>query len=192
MALLSDSAIIEEMKEGNIIIRPFFRDCLGSNSYDVHLGKILMTYSDEVIDAKRENATQEIKIPPEGFVLEPNKFYLASTKEYTETYGLVPFLEGKSSMGRLGISIHETAGKGDAGFRGYWTLEMRASHRVRIYEGMPIGQIIYQEVQGDILNPYYSKETAKYSDQGSIPVASRMWKNYGVDPLWRDHPLRGE
>ncbi len=185
MTILSDSEILKQMKLGNIVINPFYRECLGSNSYDVHLGKFLTFYLDEILDAKKDNPTKTILIPEEGFVLEPDHFYLASTMEYTETHGFVPFLDGKSSTGRLGTSIHETAGKGDEGFKGYWTLEMRVGHKVRIYSGMPIGQIIYQKIVGEVLNHYDKKSNSKYSNQGEKPVASMMWKNFGKDPIWR-------
>ena len=185
MAILSDSEILEEMKKGNIIIKPFDKRCLGTNSYDVHLSKFLKVYVDKIIDAKKENPTKIIKIPEEGFILDPQHFYLGSTMEYTETYGLVPFLEGKSSTGRLAISIHETAGKGDAGFKGYWTLEMKVGHAVKIYPRMPIGQIIYHDTTGKILNPYNKRTNAKYLNQNPIPMESQMWKNFGKDPFWK-------
>ena len=73
-----------------------------------------------------------------------------STLEYTETRRFVPFLEGKSSVGRLGIDIHATAGKGDVGFCNHWTLEISVSQPVRVYAGMPIGQLIYFLVEGEV------------------------------------------
>jgi dCTP deaminase len=185
MGILSDSRILRELRKGNIIIKPFKRICLGSNSYDIHLGKFIRIYKEKIIDSKKDNSTEIVEIPKEGFILEPDKFYLASTLEYTETKNFVPFLEGKSSTGRLGISIHETAGKGDAGFKGYWTLEIKAGKKVKIYPGMPIGQIMYHKIEGKILNPYNKKRNAKYSNQGSMPVSSMMWKNFGKDPFWK-------
>lgn len=183
--ILSDTRILEEREKGRIVITPFHIDCLGSNSYDVHLSENLATYTGEVIDAKKDNPIVRNQISDEGFVLEPGKLYLGSTFEYTETHGLVPFLEGKSSAGRLGISIHETAGKGDAGFKGNWTLEMTVSQRVRIYRNMPIGQIFYHTLEGDVGTTYDQKKGAKYSNQGRLPVESRMHLNFGKDPLWK-------
>ena len=89
----------------------------------------------------------------------------------------VPFLEGKSSTGRLGIDIHATAGKGDVGFCGNWTLEISVKQPVRIYKGMPIGQLIYFPVLGEILVKYNQKKDAKYNGQINKPVESMMWKN---------------
>ncbi|MNL38424.1 Deoxycytidine triphosphate deaminase [compost metagenome] len=89
----------------------------------------------------------------------------------------MPFLEGKSSVGRLGIDIHATAGKGDVGFCNYWTLEISVKQPVRVYTGMPVGQLIYFEIKGDVLTPYNVKGSAKYNDKQPIPVESMMWKN---------------
>ncbi len=175
--ILSDKRILEEMEKGTIKIEPYDRESLGSNSYDVHLGNILAKYTDEVLDAKKHNKIYYFEIPDEGFVLQPHVFYLGVTKEYTETHAHVPFLEGKSSTGRLGIDIHATAGKGDVGFCGNWTLEISVKQPVRIYKGMPIGQLIYFPVEGDIEIKYNQKKNAKYSGQPDRPIESMMWKN---------------
>ena len=175
--ILSDKRILEEMEKGTIKIVPYDRDCLGSNSYDVHLGKNLATYVDLELDAKKHNHIKHFEIPVEGIVLMPNIFYLGVTEEYTETHAHVPFLEGKSSTGRLGIDIHATAGKGDVGFCGNWTLEISVKQPVRVYKGMPIGQLIYFPVEGEIEVKYNAKKNAKYSGQPDKPVESMMWKN---------------
>lgn len=175
--ILTDQEILKCMEKGSIKVEPFRRECLGSNSYDVHLGKTLATYTDRILDARKHNQIQTFEIPPEGYVLEPNVLYLGVTQEYTETKEHVPFLEGKSSVGRLGIDIHATAGKGDIGFCNYWTLEISVKQAVRVYEGMPIGQLIYFAVQGEILTPYNLKASAKYNQKANVPVESMMWKN---------------
>jgi len=141
--ILSDSRILEEIEKGTIIITPYDRKALGSNSYDVHLGANLAVYEQPELDAKKHNTIRHFNIPEEGFVLMPDTLYLGVTMEYTETHAHVPFLEGKSSTGRLGIDIHATAGKGDVGFCGNWTLEISVKMPVRVYAGMPIGQLIY-------------------------------------------------
>ena len=110
-------------------------------------------------------------------MLEPSGFYLGVTLEYTETHAHVPFLEGKSSTGRLGIDIHATAGKGDVGVCGNWTLEISVKQPVKIYKGMPIGQLIYFPVDGEIEVSYNQKTNAKYSGQPDKPIESMMWKN---------------
>lgn len=176
--ILSDAQILTEMKAGRIVIEPFNPDCLGSNSYDVHLGKALAVYEDTVLDSKKHNSVRHFEIPAEGFVLQPDQLYLGVTQEYTETHAHVPFLEGKSSVGRLGIDIHATAGKGDVGFSNHWTLEISVKMPVRVYAGMPVGQLIYFEVQGDVLTRYDSKKSAKYNGKSALPVESMMWRNF--------------
>jgi len=175
--ILSDSKIKESISSGDIVITPYDEKNLGSNSYDVHLGKHFAVYADDEIDAKKHNLVRHFEIPDSGFVMQPGELYLASTIEYTETHRHCPFLEGKSSTGRLGIDIHATAGKGDVGFCGYWTLEMSCAKPVRIYPRMPVGQLIYYVVDGDVENPYHSKKGAKYSHQDHLPKESMMWKN---------------
>ena len=175
--ILSDKQILKGINDGTIVVEPFRPSALGTNSYDVHLGKYLATYCDEILDAKKHNKIDTFEIPEEGFVLEPGVLYLGITEEYTETHATVPFLEGKSSVGRLGIDIHATAGKGDVGFCNHWTLEISVSHLVRIYKGMPIGQLIYFKVDGDIDNYYNKKQSAKYNVRSDKPTESMMWKN---------------
>ncbi len=176
--ILSDTKILEAMKDGRIVVRPYRPDCLGTNSYDVHLGPYLMVYKDGALDARRANRVREFRIPPDGFVLVPGQLYLGVTEEYTETHGYVPFLEGKSSVGRLGIDIHSTAGKGDEGFCNHWTLEMSVKLPVRIYAGMPVGQLIYFEISGAIGRSYATKRSAKYRRVSRHPIPSRMQLNF--------------
>ena len=176
--ILSDKTILKEIEKGNIIINPFLKSCLGSNSYDVHLGTVLALYKEKILDSKKHNEIDIIKIPKGGIILKPNELYLGITEEYTETHGFVPFLEGKSSVGRLGIDIHSTAGKGDVGFCNYWTLELSVKRPVKIYSGMPIGQLIYFKVKGKVILPYYKRETAKYTKKQPLPIESMLWKDF--------------
>lgn len=175
--ILSDKEILKSLENGEIVIQPYRPSCLGTNSYDVHLSKHLALYDNQVLDAKKHNKVIHFEIPEEGFVLHPNTLYLGVTEEYTETHNAVPFLEGKSSVGRLGIDIHATAGKGDVGFCNSWTLEISVTQPVRVYAGMPIGQLIYFQVYGEIENYYNKKKNAKYIDRTIYPVESMMWKN---------------
>jgi len=176
--ILSDSKIRAAMARGEIVVRPFRPDCLGTNSYDVHLGPFLAVYRGAALDARRANPVTEFRIPKDGFVLVPGQLYLGVTEEYTETHGYVPFLEGKSSVGRLGIDIHSTAGKGDEGFCNYWTLEMSVKIPVRIYAGMPVGQLIYFEISGAVERSYSAKRSAKYRRVSAHPTPSRMYLNF--------------
>lgn len=175
--ILTDKEILKNIEDGSILIEPFRKECLGSNSYDVHLGRYLATYKNRTLDAREKNEIEEIIIPEEGIVLQPGTLYLGVTEEYTETHKHVPFLEGKSSIGRLGLDIHATAGKGDVGFCNTWTLEISCIMPVRVYAGMPIGQLIYFEVKGDVENLYNKKKNAKYTKRSLKPVESMMWKN---------------
>ena len=176
--ILSDTQIRAAMAEGRILVRPFRPDCLGTNSYDVHLGPYLSVYRGAALDARRPNPVREFRIPKAGFVLVPGQLYLGVTEEYTETHGYVPFLEGKSSVGGLGIDIHSTAGKGDEGFCNYWTLEMSVKLPVRIYAGMPVGQLIYFEISGSVERSYAAKRSAKYRRVSPHPTPSRMYLNF--------------
>lgn len=205
--ILSDLEILAARERGEIVIDPFRPECLGSNSYDVHLGKNFAVYEarvervtmhdkivpksirpsfyGNVLDAMRDNPIIEFEIPEEGFVLYPGLLYLGVTEEYTETHRYVPFLEGKSSVGRLGVSIHITAGKGDVGFCNFFTLEITVVHPTRVYAGMPIGQLIYHEVKGNVLTPYDAKPSAKYNGRNPKPMASQMHRNFNpVTGLW--------
>jgi dCTP deaminase len=176
--ILTDKEILTEIEAGTILIEPYRRECLGTNSYDVHLGASLATYTSPVLDAREHNIIEHFTIPPEGYVLRTDTLYLGVTEEYTETHRHVPFLEGKSSVGRLGIDIHATAGKGDVGFCNYWTLEISVKQPVRVYAGMPVGQLIYFVVHGECLVPYNTKSSAKYNTLNTRPVESMMFKNF--------------
>jgi dCTP deaminase len=147
--ILSGHQILAELG-GNIVIEPFVEAQLNPNSYNLTLHHELMTYEEVVLDMKRANRVRRVSIPPEGLVLSPNQLYLARTVERTETHNYVPMIEGRSSVGRLGLFVHVTAGFGDVGFRGFWTLEMFAVHPVRIYAGVPICQIIYHQIVGPV------------------------------------------
>lgn len=182
--ILSDHDILQAMDKGTIIIKPFNRPSLGSNSYDVHLGKNVLVYTDQNLDCARAPNYTLMEIGSTGMLLNPDELYLMVTQEYTETYGYVPFLEGKSSLGRLGLSIHVTAGKGDDGFKGSWTMEVTVKKPTRVYEGMPCGQIIYHTMSSPADVPYHQKTTAKYNNNdvkdGSnhMPMPSRMYQNF--------------
>lgn len=155
----------------NIIITPYDEAQVNPNSYNLKLHNEIAVYENEILDPKVENKIRTIVIPEEGYVLEPGKLYLARTAEYTETYNYVPVLFGRSSMGRLGLGIHVTAGFGDVGFCGYWTLQLTCLNKVKIYPNMKICQIVYFTVQGDTQN--YSSE--KYQNSDRI-MASRIYK----------------
>ncbi len=209
-------------KSPDIVIEPYFPECLGSNSYDLHLDKVLRVYkctlpkgmkpiiefdpnkplteysmrdwfndpwaySDyclrpELYDIrnprymlnpfdKKSHETVDIIIPENGALLNPNLGYLGSTLEYTETRNIFPYIDGKSSVGRNFILNHHTAGRGDDGFCGQWTLEIRVLCPTLVMPYMRIGQIYYEQFRGK-RKPYNTNPHSHYNDQsGPTPAA---------------------
>jgi dCTP deaminase len=158
----------------DIVIQPWEEKFLNPNSYNLRLCEDLMVYTEPQLDMKKDNPAKALKIPTEGLVLEPGRLYLGRTVEYTETKNLVPMLEGRSSIGRLGLYVHVTAGFGDVGFKGYWTLEMHCVHPIRVYAGVPICQIFYHSIEGAIME--YSS-SGKYQGNQGIQT-SRLWMDF--------------
>lgn len=155
-----------------IVIEPFHEKRLNPNSYNLTLHNELLIYENPVLDMKKENKTRSIIIPPEGLVLETGRLYLGRTKEYTKTDKYVPMLEGRSSIGRLGLFIHVTAGFGDVGFCGYWTLEIFCIQPIRIYPGVEICQIYYHTIEGE-----YERYCSKYQNNRGIQP-SLLYKDF--------------
>ena len=133
-----------------IVIDPFDESNLNPNSYNMTLHDEIMIYEEVVLDMRQPSRVRRIQIPEDGLVLNPNQLYLGRTAEYTETHNFVPMIEGRSSVGRLGLFVHVTAGFGDVGFKGHWTLEMFAVQPVKIYPRVPICQIFFHEIKGEI------------------------------------------
>ena len=156
-----------------IIIEPFDQSRVNPNSYNLTLHNELLVYENHELDMKKLNPTKRITIPEEGLVLEPNRLYLGRTNEFTKTEGFVPMLEGRSSTGSLGLFIHVSAGFGDVGFAGYWTLEIFCIQPIRIYPNAEICQIYYHSIEGDY-EPYKS---GKYQNNTDIQP-SLMYKDF--------------
>lgn len=151
-----------------IFIDPYNPKLLNPNSYNLTLSNELLVYEDHVLDMKKPHTTKKILIPDEGFILEPGKLYLGRTREYTRTENYVPMIEGRSSVGRLGLFIHVTAGFGDVGFAGYWTLEIHCIQPIRIYPNVEICQIYYHSIEGDYTNYISGKYQNNDGIQGSL------------------------
>lgn len=160
----------------NIVIDPFDESRLNPNSYNLTLHDELMVYEELILDMRKANRVRRMQIPPEGIVLQPNQLYLGRTVERTETHNFVPMIEGRSSIGRLGLFVHVTAGFGDVGFCGYWTLEMFAVQPIRIYAGVSICQIFYHGIQGDFAE--YNSD--KYQNNSDIQP-SLLFKELSPD-----------
>jgi len=171
--ILSGKEIKKQVKEGSIAIDPFTDDQINPNSYNLRLHQDLLTYDNDILDMREKNSVSPLVIPSEGLQLEPQKLYLGRTVERTSTDKYVPMLEGRSSVGRLGLFIHITAGFGDIGFDGFWTLEIFCVQPIRIYSGLEICQIFYHTIDGDF-DLYRSK---KYqSNKGVQP--SLLYKDF--------------
>jgi len=156
-----------------IHINPFNEKALNPNSYNLKLHNELLVYDESYLDMKKENKTKQIIIPEDGLLLEPKKLYLGRTHEYTETDGYIPMLEGRSSVGRLGLYIHVTAGFGDIGFKGYWTLEIHCIEPIKIYPLVEICQIYYHLIEGE----YEKYESGKYQGNQGIQ-SSLLYKDF--------------
>jgi len=157
----------------DIIIEPYDEKFLNPNSYNLRLHNELMVYEDEVLDMKKPNKASTVTIPEDGLILYPGKLYLGRTMEFTKTNNCVPMLEGRSSIGRLGLYIHVTAGFGDIGFSGYWTLELHCVQPIKIYPGIDICQIYYHTLLGD----FVEYKSGKYQNNTGIQP-SLLYKDF--------------
>jgi len=158
---------IEKKIGKDIFIDPYNVNQLNPNSYNLTLHNELVTYSSPELDMKSEHDTEKIFIPKDGLLLQPGRLYLGRTKEYTKTTNLVPMLEGRSSIGRLGMFVHITAGFGDVGFEGYWTLEIFVVQPLKIYPDIEICQIYFHKIEGDFDNYKSNKYQANKGIQPS-------------------------
>lgn len=174
--ILSGKEIHKKMGK-ELVIEPFDVKQLNPNSYNLRLHNELLVYEDGVLDMKKPHQTKRLTIPPDGLTLQPHRLYLGRTLEYTRTEGYVPMLEGRSSIGRLGLFVHVTAGFGDVGFRGFWTLEIFCVQPIKVYSGVEICQIYYHAIEGDY-EPYRS---GKYQDNTDVQ-ASLLYRDFERDP----------
>lgn len=170
--ILSGKEILKQIDK-DIIIKPFDKSKVNPNSYNLSLHNELLVYEKHTLDMKTPNPTQQITIPQEGLILEPHKLYLGRTNEFTSTNKYVPMLEGRSSTGRLGLFIHVTAGFGDIGFAGYWTLEIFCIQPIKIYPNVEICQIYYHSIEGE----YDLYHSGKYQNNTGIQP-SLMYKDF--------------
>jgi dCTP deaminase len=172
--ILTGKMIENEVDAGNIIIDPFDRTRLGPNSYDFLLSKKCRIYQDYILDSSKENPTEELEIGDDGIVLSPSRIYLFSTHEKMGSIKYVPIIRGRSSVGRLGIFINITSDLIDLGSINKWTLQLHSVTPVRIYAGMPIGQVTFWLTQGE--RTLYSGKYAKLES----PVASLSYKEWEI------------
>ena len=140
--MLSNDAIRDEIIRKSISVDNSY-DNIEENFINVTLGNSIKVYDAPFLDVTEDTPTKEIIIPEDGLILKPNELYIGRTAEFTKTYGFVPVLTGKEELAAVGMEIHVTAGFGDNGFEGTWTLEIVCANPTIVYPGMPIGQIYY-------------------------------------------------
>jgi dCTP deaminase len=169
--MLTGAQILAEVEAGRIRIDPFDADQINPNSYNLRIGNKLKVYTDFPLDPRKDNPTKNLKIPEDGRVIKPGRLYLGATIELTESKEFIPELDGRSSTARLGLSVHQTGGFGDLGFRGRWTLEVTTVHPIIVYPGLEVCQVRFVRPDGPIRHTY--DQTGRYYDQME-PVASRM------------------
>jgi len=184
--ILTGSEIIKQYDEGRIKIDPFDEKRVNPNSYNLSLHNELLIYTPpkrledpfenlfgSYLDVREKPTTARTTIPEEGYILNPGTLYLGRTQERAGSSHFVPVLDGRSSTGRLGIFLHCTAGFGDVGFYGFWTLEIVVVHPIKVYPGMECCQIRFHSVMGDTDIQY----NGKYNNADDIQE-SRLWKEF--------------
>jgi dCTP deaminase len=169
--ILVDWQILDRIERGHLTIDPYDRNLVQPNSLDIRLGNHFVWYKpgSEVIDPyNKDSVVADVEENhADFFILEPGRFILAETLECIGLPdNIVATIEGKSSIARLGVTLHQTGGWIDAGFRGTITLEMCNvnTRPVKIYAGMPVGQLVFYTTER-AENPYFKKADAKYLDQ---------------------------
>lgn len=199
--ILTDTQILGAVETGKIRLDPFRVEQLNPTSYDLTLGDEVAVYKTWVetflyehqtgvqdgtrfqpragiLDARQEPQVERFVIDPQqGWLLKPGIGYLMHTNERVSTKAYVPILDGKSSIGRLFIQVHATAGYGDPGFDGQFTLEVIVQHPIRVYPGMRVCQIRFQEMTGEVAKTY--DQTGHYKGEaarGAIP--SQAWRQF--------------
>jgi dCTP deaminase len=176
--ILSDKAILEEIKTGGIVIEPLNPAHVNPNSVDLTLAPQFKVYKEGVLDPKKPNETIELTIPEEGIILYPGEVYLYACNERIGVKNNIRAkVEGKSSLGRLGLFVHVTAGFIDTGFEGSLVLELVATRAVKVYPNMKICQIEFARVEGEILETYDQKSGSKYNGQTGVQE-SKYHQNY--------------
>ena len=192
--ILTHDDIIDAIEKGDIVIDGGNFYAIGVNSIDLHLSPFIIT-----LEGKHEDfmfnpeGVIDVRFPPyltykeigaDGLILWPNRVYLASTTERTITNKHVPIMHGKSSIARLGVSVHD-AGFGDIGFAGHWTLELTVAQPVRVYAGIPICQLSFHEPKSLPTETYMQRKQSSYKDAWNDPKPqpSKLWQKLrGDDP----------
>lgn len=201
-SILADAEILRAVDTGEIVIDPFDAKRVNPVSVDLTLGDEVAVYAnwvqtfpagmnrneeDGTFFSPKDTEVMDVKYPPtvkkwtinpnKGWVLNPGIGYLMHVRERIHTRKYVPILDGKSSVGRLFIQVHATAGYGDPGFDGQFTLEVIVQHSVIVYPGMPIAQIRFQTIEGEVVKTY--DQTGKYNDASAVgAIPSQLYKAF--------------
>ena len=170
--MLNKEALEQEFIRNNIYVDEEEKN-ICDNYIEVTLGNTLKVYNAPYLSVTSPTSTKEIIIPEDGLVLKPNELYIGRTTEYTKTYGFVPLLAESEELASIGMEIHVTAGFGDNGFEGTWTLEIVCTNPTKVYPKMPIGRIYYYPLIGDANIEYRGKYFRQID-----PTASRLSQEY--------------
>ena len=171
--ILTGHEIKKNIKNGSIHISPFDESMLTTNSYDYRIDSKLIELVDIPVDPKKQSSYREIHFTDEGYVLSPNKTYLANTYEEIGSDIFVPSLIGNSSLGRLGLFLQITADLGNLGAKHKWTLELKAIQPIKIYPMMKIGQVTFWKTFGSDEIKYHGKY-----DKFSVAKSSEIYKEF--------------
>ena len=174
MSILTGREILNSLNK-DIIIDPFNIKNLNPNSYNLTLHDEIKFYDCNFLDMKKDNPTKIIKIPNDGLWLEPGETYLGRTIEYTVTKNLVPIIKARSSIARLHINIINSAGFGDIGYSGHWTIPISVIKKTKVYPFVTICQIYYSDITGEIDKEYNINN--KYQNSRDI-MASKIYKEF--------------
>ncbi len=171
--MLSGNEIIKEIQNNNITIKPFNKILVNPNSYNMTLSDELLVYTDDVLDCAKDNKVKKIKIPKEGYILAPNTLYLAKTNEFTGSDKYVQMISGRSSIGRIGLTVHTGAGFGSIGFKGTWTLGLTCSLPTKIMPNMELCQLYFYPLIGNNNKSY----NGKYQNKKDI-TTSKCYQDF--------------
>lgn len=166
--MLSGEEIKRAIENGDIVIEPYNPVYINPNSCNLTLSDELIVYTDDVLDCASKNAYKRIKIPKEGYILAPNTLYIAKTNERIESDKYIPQLSGRSSIGRIGLTVHVSGGFASVGFKGNWILNITCIRPTVIKPNMEICQVYFYPVVGNITKKYNGKYQNLENFEGSL------------------------
>ncbi len=171
--ILTGHEIERCVARGDIVLDPFDPAQINPNSYDLRLGPTLLTYRDEVLDPRRENATDQHDIPPQGTVLRAGGFYLGASVERIGSRRMAPIIHAKSGIARLGLFVHVTADLVDIGSIGNVTFQLHPTIDVTVYPGMLLGQVSFWAAKGEVrlYEGKYQGSVGPQASKSHLPAA---------------------